>query len=597
MKLPSIPLLVRALSTATMRFPLAMTATILAVSTLLVMIEKNGSEFLSKSWMMAQLGIPVFIALTTLQEVNRWKWIGIGGVVQAGILALLVFYGWSLPDLNAPDFGNVHIVRYGILLMVSHLFVSFAPFLNQNSISDFWEYNKQLFANFILGAAYAVILWAGLSLAVLAIDQLFQLNINGKIYLQLFILLIGIFNTSFFLYHFPVEYRYADLDQSYTLVLKTLCKFILIPIVALYFLILYAYSAKILFTWSLPIGWVASLVIGFSIAGILTYLLNYMLPIYNDNPVSRIYKRWFWWIMLPMIALLFVAVSRRIIDYGITEERFFVAYIGFWLLLSGCYFAISKTDNIKFVPISLAVFGLTAVLGPLSAFEVSVRSQKGILKQLLEQNGRMEAGKVVQRDNLLAEKDGKQMLSALEYLETHNQLYAIQDWLPMPLDSFKNAGIRPFEKIASWMHLNWEHEPQNTDSFVRVYAIPGSYRGTVEQYSMIFQLDLVSYQTEKPEGRTIQINTAKNGLILQDLIKGKQTVVDEYPLGYYLKEWFRKSENGSFDFPEGKSAIELKGKNTDLKLIINELEFNQANAVSEISRINGIALLREKRTK
>lgn len=596
MKLPSFERLIHAFSTAILRFPLTMLAALLAVVALLIMIENDGSELLSKMWMMAQLGIPLFIGLSTLAESKSWPWRGLGGLIQIAGVVALVFYGWSLPNLNAPDFETVHVIRYSIFLLVVHLFVSFAPYLNQYAIAHFWEFNKQLFANFIIGMAYAVILWAGLSLAILAVDQLFQLQLNGKIYLQLFVVLIGIFNTTFFLYHFPVEYEYTDLDTSYTQVFKTLCKFILIPIVTLYFVILYAYSAKILISWALPVGWVASLVIGFSIAGILTYLLNYRLPAYDNSPIASNYRRWFWWVMLPMIAMLFVAISRRIMDYGITEERYFVAYIGFWLSLTGCYFVFSKTDNIKFVPISLAVFGLTAVLGPLSAFNVSVQSQKGMLEQLLVENGRLEAGKIAQGKTLLPEKDGKKIISVLNFLEKRHQFSAIQNWLPIPVDSLYNGSKPPVDQVADLMNIHWDKEPLSSDPYVRAFASPAAYQGIIGDYTFLYQLDLSEYDEPK-EGRFFEINKTKDGLALLEATKGDYTTVEEFFLGFYLKEWFRKGENGNYAFPKGKSALELTGKKYDLKLIINTIEFKQVGDHFEIFQCTGIALLREKRTK
>ena len=160
----------------------------------------------------------------------------------------------------------------------------------------------------------------------------------------------------------------------YTTAFKNLTKFILIPITAIYFLILYAFSTKILVTWQLPEGWVGKLVLGFSVAGIFTYLLNFMLVKFDDSVVVKGFRRWFFYILLPMVLLLFVAIGRRIGDYGVTEARYVVAISGAWLLLISVYFILSKRDNIKFIPISLAVFSLLTVLGPLSAFKVSERS-------------------------------------------------------------------------------------------------------------------------------------------------------------------------------------------------------------------------------
>ncbi|MBK7936853.1 MAG: DUF4153 domain-containing protein [Lewinellaceae bacterium] len=279
-----------------------------------------------------------------------------GWLLQAaGLIALAVY--WFVLDPKSEAFEYVGIPRFMVLLLTAHLFTAVAPYLNKRSVADFWEYNRELFANIVIGGVFTMILFAGLALAILAVDQLFDLHIRSeRVYPRLFVLLAGVFNTSYFLFHFPQKYEFSDADAGYNAVFKNLCKYILIPIVGLYFLILYTYGGKIIATWSLPRGWVSSLVLGFSVAGIFTYLLNFYLPEHDDSAWARAFKRWFWWIQLPLTALLFVAVARRIGDYGVTEMRFLVAHLGVWLALTCLYFLFSKHDNIKYIPISLGLF-------------------------------------------------------------------------------------------------------------------------------------------------------------------------------------------------------------------------------------------------
>ena len=92
------------------------------------------------------------------------------------------------------------------LLAVTHLFVAVAPDLNTLKVSDFWDYNRQLFTTIVVGGAYTFILWGGLSMALLAIGELFNLHIAGENYARLFVVLAGIFNTVFFLHYYPAHY-------------------------------------------------------------------------------------------------------------------------------------------------------------------------------------------------------------------------------------------------------------------------------------------------------------------------------------------------------------------------------------------------------
>jgi hypothetical protein len=82
-----------------------------------------------------------------------------------------------------------------------------------------------------------------------------------------------------------------------------------------------------------------------------------------------------------------------------------------------------------------------------------------------------------------------------------------------------------------------------------------------------------------------------------DKIKGKETQIDTYYLGYYLKDWLGKSKYGTYTLPENKSAFDLKGKNTELRLILNQIEYAQKGQDFEIRSLNGIVLIRETKAK
>src|SRR5690606_24507962 len=124
--------------------------------------------------------------------------------------------------------------------------------------------------------------------------------------------------------------------------LKIFVQYILIPLAIIYLLILYAYSAKILVEWNLPNGWVSMLILWYAVFGILAILLAYPLRDDTDNPWVRLYSRFFFVGLLPLILLLFIAVGVRIGDYGVTELRYYVVLLGIWLMMMALYFIFSK---------------------------------------------------------------------------------------------------------------------------------------------------------------------------------------------------------------------------------------------------------------
>ncbi|WP_449398242.1 DUF4153 domain-containing protein [Chryseobacterium wanjuense] len=278
---------------------------------------------------------------------------------------------------------------------LTHLFVSFIPFLEQNVELKFWQYNKNLFVNIFLTAVFTGVLTGGVELAILAVDKLFDFNFDDRLYTDtLYVLLI--FGSCFiFLLFNDKGLNNLEKDGDYPIVLKFFTQFILIPLLLIYVIILYFYSIKILINWQLPRGWVSYLILAYCIVGVLALLLVH--PLKNENTKSwvKIFSKAFYYTIIPLIILLFVAIFTRILEYGYTEPRYFVLLLALWLLSIVTYFIFVKKGTIKFIPISLFAFGVFALIFPyLNAFSVSKRSQKAELLKILDEKQLLSNGKI-----------------------------------------------------------------------------------------------------------------------------------------------------------------------------------------------------------
>lgn len=591
MKLPSLSFLLQALLAVIERFPATMLCAVTGVGAVMTAIENNGGDNSIKLWMMAQIGLALCTGLVVFAESRGWKPAFRWGLQAAGLGLLAVYY--FLLDIDAPAMEKIHLPRYLGFLALAHLIAAFAPYLNQWRIADFWEYNKQLFANFVIGGVYTLILFSGLSLAVLAVNELFDLHIDEKIYAHLFALLAGVFNTAFFLFHLPRNFAFDERGAAYNTVFKNLCQYILIPIVGLYFLILYAYSIKILVTWTLPKGWVSSLVLGFSVAGIFTYLINYRLIEYTDSKTVHAYRRWFWWVLLPMIGLLFVAISRRIADYGITEERYFIAHAGLWLLAVCLYFLWSKSDNIKFIPISLGIFVLVAVLGPLSAFEVSQRSQSSILHRLLAESGRFDGDKLKQSKAPVPDSTAGRIQSCLAFLEDRDALSRIESWFPEPLQSIAPGPSaahyhRRTDTIAAWLGVGngAAHGKQPMILSVRP-ASDRQMHGDISGFGNFYRIELYQHSMRRDKKTQVFLSDSGKALILMDA--ANKTVADSFDLAPQMRQW---AALGSIEYilPDSAQAIDLPGKKTAARLFVYNFRFDRTEM--KMQSLSGMLFLK-----
>ena len=137
--------------------------------------------------------------------------------------------------------------------------------------------------------------------------------------------------------------------------MELLNRFIVVPLVLVYMLILYLYAGKIVIEASWPKGGVAGYVLGFSVLGLLSVVLLYPLKDREGNRWIGTYLKWLCIFILPQTAVLFLSVWRRVSEYGVTESRYFGILAAFLLAGICLYFLASRTKNIKVLPVTLCI--------------------------------------------------------------------------------------------------------------------------------------------------------------------------------------------------------------------------------------------------
>jgi hypothetical protein len=543
MRLPSLDSLVSKTIVTFKRFPFAIAAAITGsiFCMLWVNLRYNLEEshyYYSNIIMSCYLGMLLFIAIQIYVERKKLKTI-IAILLKLLAVAALICYYFSLPE----KFMVISFTRFSLFTIALHLLIAFVPFITKGELNGFWQYNKIIFLRILTSALYTIVLYLGLALAI---EKLFKVNISGKIYSDLWILLTGIFNTWFFLAGFPLNFSELDLKKDYPKGLKIFTQYILLPLVSIYLLILYAYMFRIIITAQWPVGWVSYLVIGFSIGGILSLLLIY--PVRNDenNKWILIFSHFFYFALFPLIILLFLAVKRRVNDYGITEQRYFILILALWLLFIAVYFLLSKSKNIKLIPVSLCILTLAASFGPWGAFNVSLASQENHLKSLLNKYSMLDKGKIVKAKDTIAFKDHKQISSIIDYLVSVHGYKTLQPYFVQNLDSLFNGtqdnyDYNKVDRLHSMMNISRVYDYQTeinesvntyfefyTNSTNHAFAIQG-YDYFISDYSSVAYNPLDSscntYLLEKnsisicydPKKEQIAISSGKDSSILFDL--------------------------------------------------------------------------------
>ena len=441
MRLPSITDAVEDALTTFVRFPFVIINAAFGTVAALILVDYEGPPgptFLMQVLFGAVLGIPLLIGVDLMAQKRRWALLVVLGARIVAVI-LIAAYAMTVPqDLTgAPD---IHLIRLLILAAALHLFVAVAPYMEKGQVNGFWHYNKTLFLRLLIAGLYTCVLWMGLAIALAALKNLFGIDVPGKRYFELWILLTGLFATWFFLAGVPEDLDGLDAVTDYPKGLKIFAQYILLPLVLVYLIILYAYMAKILVSWDWPQGWVSRLILGFAGTGIFSLLLMHPISGRSENVWIQRASRWFYVIIIPLVVMLFFALSRRLSEYGITEGRYLAIALGIWLGVTVLYFVISKAKSIKFIPASLCIATFIVSFGPWGVFSVSEQSQINRLKGLLTKNTILVDGKVQKAGNPVPFEDTKQISSIVSYLHSFHGLAGIQPWFS---DSLRRSSSGP----------------------------------------------------------------------------------------------------------------------------------------------------------
>lgn len=423
MRLPSVQYLALGARDAVRRFPLVLAAAAVAAAGGVASTVWQHQPWLVRAMVTAQLGFSFLFSIAVAGESWRWPRVARAALNLAAVLAL-VAYAATLPDSMRPG-AVTRFLQFNVGL---HLLAAFVPFAGRGHDNAFWQYNKALFLRFLVSALYSVVVFGGLSVAMLALDKLLGVPVDGDYYLRLWIVVAFVFNTWVFLGGVPRNLLRLEIVQDYPRALKVFAQYILIPLVVVYLAILTAYLVKVVATTQWPSGWIGYLVSSVAVAGILALLLVWPVSERAENRWVATYTRWFFILMMPSIVMLLLAIYQRIDQYGITENRYFLAVLAVWLAGVALYFASVPGRRIKMIPVTLCVIAFATSFGPWGAYTVSRRSQTARLAVLLERNGILEGGTIVRTTAAVPYEDRREISALTRYLVDHHGIETFEPW-------------------------------------------------------------------------------------------------------------------------------------------------------------------------
>lgn len=581
-RLPSIEDIVRSAAETYFRFPLTLICAMLFSVSALFLIEAH-DPVLGRLIMTAALGLPLFFAVEQYIGLNapspalRW------GLLSSGLLLMTVYCLLAPPNMaQAPE---LHAIRFAALVIGFILLATYLPVLHSSDGYLFWNYNKRLFLRIVTTIPFTVILYAGLAIGLAAVQNLFAVQVNPHWYFRIWVLVAGLFNTWFFLSGIPRSLQEVSADTDYPKPLRLFTVNVLLPLVLVYVIILYLYSAKILIEGEWPKGWVGYLVLGFSGAGIFSLLLAWPLKQDGTSRWVRGFSRSFYLALMPLCILLLLAIWRRIDEYGLTENRYYVILSGLWLFGIAVFYTVRPSGNIRLIPVSISLIALLTAYGSWSPFAISKAYQLNRLEHLLQRNqlSVSAAGKGRAEFRSIPFEDNKEISNILSYVLTHFGPEPLEPLFPAgSVQSTGNQERPPLELYTAALHIPAIHFWQK-DPVLRtiVYIANDNEPVDIAGYALLLR------QVELTTKDSVSVKSSAEGSVRWELSDSAVTAEIRWGMQtamthrFDLSDYLRRSPNdvtqneiSSVVLPQPELTLSTDTGGLRLKLVIAELRIS-----------------------
>ena len=354
------------------RFPLAMLFTLLLVCFLFYII--HGGEVGDKEEFFLVFypatGALLAIALSLFTEDFKKRIVAVltQVVIHAAWLGISVYLAqidrFSLPQL----------IAVGATVFAIGLAIFIICFYRKNQEMQFWNFSIRTAGALVVSVAIGGALTLGLLLLASSLEMLFAIETHEEVYADIWTVCMCLLAPVLFMILIPQgEDKYMNEAPKFSSFAQGVVQYLFLPLLGLYLITLYAYAAKILLQWSLPVGGVSYLVTGSMVLMVLLIYVTFPVQHQDGNKLFKGVTRWLPVVMLPLLALMSVAIGRRLSDYGITISRLYLLVFNVWCYAVCLWLIFTRNRRIWLIPTSFAIILFLISVGPQSIANITKR--------------------------------------------------------------------------------------------------------------------------------------------------------------------------------------------------------------------------------
>ena len=442
---------------------------------------------------------------------------------------------------------------------------------------------------FFTTVLFSAVLTAGISAIFYATDYLL-FNIDFKILTHLMNLVASLFAPIYFLSMTPLypgkreemipdeawAKRGETLDRQFMVprFLEILISYIIIPLTAIYTLILVIYVV-------MNIGgefWTTNLLEPLLVSYAIIVIIVYILACNLENKFADLFRKIFPKILIPIVVFQTIASFLKIREMGVTHGRYYVILFGIFATIAGVIFSFMKPKHNGLIAIALLVLSAISIIPPIDAFTVSKNNQIGFLERKLMENDMLVDNAIIPKSDVSI-GDKIVITKVASYIDNmgYNKEVA---YLPSDFNVYSDfSDTYGFDMTYSeteypqgegeFVYLNWDADPvvgiANFDVMIHQYL----YYSEVETSPVEttdFEVNGQPYQLEKRLDGTYYVLTVKDATGEELIVYNTREVYDAI---------FEEAATSGFD--KGNLTIEDATVTTEndqirMNILVNSLE-------------------------
>ncbi len=469
-------------------------------------------------------------AITSIRKVIICK-----AVAHTALIADALWLQFGIPN---GGFDTELFLAHTAAIFSMLLGIAYLPFWKQKDDVPSWNFVRHLGFSFIICAIVGNIMSSGLTILVMGMRSLLSMDIEhgfGKFLFSVAIIIPSLTLTiSLWISRIPKKDEMYDGNLLQSTFLSKVTRYLFIPLIGTYLLLLYIYLAKIIANWQLPNGEVSLYVSVMMLGIVIVRMLLYpVLVRQTATNFERLASRWLPILALPLLLLMTIGIVRRLSDYGITPSRLYVATLNIWFYGVCIWMIFKQYDRIHWIPLSFGALFLLTSTQPCNYTSISRWNMLDRIETILAE---YEPEKLPMSDQgfknwikSLPEERQEKTYSAFQYLSKNGHKDDVKPWLKSDVylwRDFKNVSFeskgqdgKTTDKAINSCLL-FKTEPVAID---QVHTIPqGCHRfvsGTSGRVSIPYHEADSIYRVSIPYNNGDDIDTLKVDVNIPELYK------------------------------------------------------------------------------